>query len=258
MMHITMDQIIPPLKKSLLISSILMLFIYGGGGSPNPLTWRSHVDRFISPQQLVQPDVVSEFAREIDSTVSDPHALFELVEQKIEYKSDLVTHASIQHLSTTEEVLQSREDDCDGIAVLVCSLLRFKGYTAYAVMGPTHAWVEYEDKDDLVSIDYRGGDWFVRFNESTTEWNLQVFILSMGKEFVFLNALIGLILYSYERGIITRIKEFIGYFQYILPLVLIAGVTAIIILTFWVPGILLVSIACLIVTEIIARLRPGG
>lgn len=258
MMYSRMDRITPSLKKSLIISSLLILFIYGCGGSPNPLTWKSHVQRFISPQQLVQPGVVEGFMVEIDGIDADPLTLFELIEHDIEYTSDLIAHASIQHLSTTEEVLQSREDDCDGIAVLMCSLLRYRGYTAYAVMGPTHAWVEYEERDTLVSIDYREGGWFVRFNESTAEWNLDAFMLSMGKEFIFLNALLWLILYSYERGVLTHIKEFIGYFQYILPLVLIAGVTAIIILTFWVPGIVLVSIACLIGAEIVARLRHGS
>ncbi|MBU7043265.1 MAG: hypothetical protein HXS47_06700, partial [Theionarchaea archaeon] len=69
------------------------------------------------------------------------------------------------------------------------------------------------------------------------------------------SVLIGLLLYSYERGLLTRLREFLDYFQYILPLLLIASVATIIILTFWVPGIVIVSITCLVVAEIVARLR---
>jgi hypothetical protein len=242
-------------KKALLISFVLILFIYGCGGSANPLIWKEYLDRFSSPQQLVQPGAVDEFLIEMEREDSDPLTVFVHVEHEIAYKSDIFTHASIQHLSTTREVLQSREDDCDGIAVLMCSLLRNKGYTAYAVMGPTHAWVEYEDRGILTSLDYRGGDWIVRFNESSAEWNIPILLFSMGKEFLFLSILLGLLFYSYEKGVLTQLREFLDYFQYIIPLVLITAVAAIIILTFWVPGILLISIICLIVAEIIARVR---
>jgi hypothetical protein len=254
-MEISMNPMTSSVKKALFISFLLILFIYGCGGSANPLTWKEYMDRFSSPQQLVQPGAVDEFFTEIEGENSDPLALFVQVEQKIAYKSDIFTHASIQHLSTTREVLQSKEDDCDGIAVLMCSLLRNRGYTAYAVIGPTHAWVEYEDRGILTPIDYRGGNWVVRFNESTTEWNIPALIFVMGQEFFFLSILLALLFYSYEKGFLTWLREFLDYFQYILPLVLITAVAAIIILTFWVPGILLVSIACLIVAEIVARVR---
>ncbi|MBU7042072.1 MAG: transglutaminase domain-containing protein [Theionarchaea archaeon] len=254
-MQILTGPALSALRKSLLISFLCILFIYGCGGSINPLTWKSYMERFTSPQQLVQPEVVHAFIIETHSEHSDPVALFATVEENIEYKSDILTHASIQHLSTTWEVLQNREDDCDGIAVLMCSLLRNRGYTAYAVMGPTHAWVEYEEQGRTTSIDFRSGNWIVRFNESAVQWNTAVLILSVVREFVFLSVLIGLLLYSYERGLLTRLREFLDYFQYILPLLLIASVATIIILTFWVPGIVIVSITCLVVAEIVARLR---
>ena len=157
------------IKKAVIISAVIVIFAIIVGGSLNPLTWKSQCERFISPQQLIQPEKTAAFYEEMEDSVKDsPIQMFSFIERKIRYAGDVFNYKALNHLATAEEVLLSGRDDCDGQAVLLCSVLQYAGYTSYAVIGPNHAWVEVEGEEPLL-INYKGGDWTVKFNESFVE-----------------------------------------------------------------------------------------
>lgn len=238
--------------RSACASALIVFLVVGCGGSLNPWTWKTQMERLISPQQLVQPDRVAQFYANMGK--STPEEMFTYIESEIQYTSDLLNHGALNHLPTAEEVLLDGKDDCDGQAILLCSVLRYAGYTAYTVIGFSHAWVEVEDGQKTL-INYRGGAWFVKFNESSVEWNVKPLFLWTVEEVLLLTVFFSLITYSYEKGILTYARELLGYLKYVLLLLLIGIIVVVITLTFWIPGIITGSILALFILEVIARLR---
>jgi len=246
------------LKKSVTISVVVVLFILSCGGSINPLTWKSQVERRISPQIMIQPEEVAEFSQEIGSGIHDLSHIGEFIEAEISYANDLVAHASIDHLPTAEEVLLSRKDDCDGHAVLLCSVLRYAGYDAYAVVGPSHAWVEVHT-DTVLSVNNQGKDWYVKFNESTVEWNFGPLCVLIVEEFTLLTIFFLAMIYAYEMGVFTYVQEFLGYFKYILLFFIGYILIGVLILvtrsTVWIIGLILVLTTVLSFMKLISKLH---
>ena len=203
------------IKKSLAVSTVVVLFIVSCGGSINPVMWKSQAERRLHPQILIQPEKVAQFYQDTFRSTDDPTELFEIIVSEILYTNDFFNHASLDHLPTAEEVLLTRQDDCDGQAVLLCSVLRYAGYDAYTVVGPSHAWVEVRSEETIL-INYRGGDGFVKFNESSVEWDITPLILLIMEELLLLTVVFSLLFYAYERGFFTYVQEVLGYFKYVL------------------------------------------
>ncbi|MBU7030706.1 MAG: transglutaminase domain-containing protein [Theionarchaea archaeon] len=243
------------IKKSTILSAIVVVFLFTCGGSLNPRTWKTQVNRLTSPCMLIQPDKVAHFYQEMEEYVqTDPVKMFEFIEAEIQYTNDIFNHRAVNHLATAEEVLLSQKDDCDGQAVLLCSVLRYKGYDAYTLIGPSHAWVEVETDEETLSIN-SGRSWFVKFNESSAEWKIQPLLLFIIEEFLLLTVFFYLLIYSYEKGFFTPLQDVLGYFKYVFLLLLGGVVIVIILLTYWVPGLLAVSVAALVIMEVLARAR---
>lgn len=248
------------IRKSVLLSGVITLFVFTCGGSLNFLTWKTQVDRLASPHTLIQPDKTAHFYEEMGEDVRcNPLKIFEYIQSQILYTSDLFNHAALNHLATAEEVLASKKDDCDGQAVLLCSVLRYAGHDAYTLIGPFHAWVEVETEEGTLPINYLGGDWFVKFNESHTEWRFKPLFLFIVEEFSLLTVVFSLSMYSYQKGFLTiiraHVEEILGYFKYVFLISVGAVLIVVIILTFWIPGIVVASLGVLLVMEIIARIR---
>lgn len=243
------------IKKPAIISAVIVLFIFSCGGSANPLTWKSQFERRISPHMLIQPEKVGEFYKELDSD-TDPHSIGEAIEEEIVYANDFVTYASLDHLPTAEEVLSSRKDDCDGQAVLLCSVLRYAGYDACVVIGPSHAWVEVEGDEP---INYRGGNWFVKFNESFVEWKGTTLLLLVVEEFLLLTVFLSLAFYAYEKKIFTYLQEFLGYFKYVLLFfsgyILIGFFILVIRSTLWIVWLVVLLISFLLIIKLVSKIR---
>ena len=241
--------------KSMVISAVIVLFVFGCGGNLNPLAWKEQIERFASPQQLIQPEKVAAFYEDMEDYVKDnPVEIFSVIEVKVQYANDLVNHGALNHLATAEEVLQTRKDDCDGQAVLLCSILRYAGYEAFVAIGTTHAWVEVEaEKTTLVN--YRGGASFVRFNESSVEWNYSVLIASILGEFLVLTVFFSIFLYGLKKGLQEYLQDTLGYLKYVFFLVVIVAVTAVVMSRLWVPGVMVLTVILLFVLEGISRLR---
>lgn len=247
------------IKKSVAISAVVVLFIFSCGGSFNPLSWKSQAERRVSPQVLIQPEKMASFHADIESYAEgDLYKAFEFIESEILYTSDFFNHASLDHLATAEEVLSSGQDDCDGQAVLLCSVLRYEGLNAFTVIGPSHAWVEVET-DETLLINYKGGKGFVRFNESSVEWQVTPLILLVLEEFLLLVVIFSVLLFAYEKGLFTLIQEVFGYFRYVflflLGYVLIGALVLWTQSTLWVFGLLIVVISILLIMKVVAALR---
>lgn len=246
------------LRRSMGISIVIVLFIASFGGSINPMIWKSQLERRISPQMMIQPEEVAEFYSELEPNLDDVSHVYGLIESEIRYVNDLTNHASIDHLPTTAEVLSSREDDCDGRAILTCSLLRYAGYDAYVLVGPSHAWVEVHT-DTVVSLDNRGKDWYVKFNDSSVEWNLWPLILLMVEELILLTIFLFVLMYSYEMGIFSYFQEILGYFKYILLFFIGYLLIGILVLvtrsTLWILGLLIILISFLVFMKLISKLH---
>lgn len=243
------------IKKSVIISAVIVLFIFSCGGSVNPLTWKSQFERRISPYMLIQPEKVGEFYQEIEGD-ADPHRIFEVIEEEIVYTNDFFTYVSLDHLPTAEEVLSSRKDDCDGQAVLLCSVLRYAEYDAYTVIGPSHAWVEVEGDEP---INYRGGNWFVKFNESFVEWKVTTLLLLVVEEFLLLTVFLSLAFYAYEKKVLTYLQEFLGYFKYVLLFfsgyILIGILVLVIRSTLWIVWLVVLLISLLLIIKLVSKIR---
>lgn len=241
-------------KKSVILSAVIVLFIFSCGGSINPLMWKSQVERRISPQILIQPQEMNYYFQEVID--KNPYEIFEFIESEIEYTDDFLNHASLDHLPTAEEVIHSGKDDCDGQAVILCSILRFKGYPAYTVVGPSHAWVEVEGYDP---INYKGGTWFVRFNESSAEWNITSLLLLILEEFVLLTIVFSLVLYGYEKGVLMYVKEVLSYFKYVflffLGYILIGVFVLFAKSTLWVFWLVIFLMSLLLVMKVMGMIR---
>ena len=219
------------------------------------MAWKTQFERRISPQTLIQPESMAEFSEEMESETSDPQEIFKIIEERILYTNDFFNHASLDHLPTAEEVLSSAQDDCDGQAILLCSVLRYKGYDCYAVVGPSHAWVEvYTETGEVLRINYKGGNWFVRFNESFVEWRVHRLLLLILEEFLVLAVFFAVLVYAYEKRVFTYMQDVLGYFKYVLLFllgyILIGTFVLIFKSTLWVAGL----VGSLIVILLIAKL----
>jgi hypothetical protein len=242
-------------KKSLLISTISVIFVIGLGGNMNPLTWGTQVDRFLSPQQLILPEATADLYREMEENVKDdPAQVFSVIEWKVQYATDLFNYGALNHLATAEEVLRRGKDDCDGQAVVLCSVLRYAGYDAFAVIGPYHSWVEVEGNPPTL-VNYKEGTWFVKFNEQSAQWNYWVFFLFSASEFLLFFIVLVAALYVVEKGLPNYMDESVGYLKYVALILTAAVLTTLVMSRYWVPGLMVSSIILLIGLEIIAQVR---
>ncbi|KYK36797.1 MAG: transglutaminase domain-containing protein [Theionarchaea archaeon] len=247
------------IKKSVIISAVVVLFIFGCGGSFNPSSWKNQIERRANPDILIQPEKVASFYAQIESSINgDPEKAFEYIESEILYTSDFFNHASLDHLPTAEEVLRSGQDDCDGQAVLLCSVLRYAGYDAYVIIGPSHAWVEVNTEDPLF-INSKGGTWFLKFNESHVEWRIVPFILLIVEEFLFLAVFFSVLLFTYEKGVLTYLHEIFSYVKYVLLFFCGYIMVGILVLytrsTVWILGLIGFSIGILLIMKLFSIVR---
>ena len=215
------------------ISMVLTLFILLLGGSLNPLLWDEQFGRRRTPTQLIDPfsspiqTINSEFEEEYgellggeDSLDLDPHVceISEMyIRSLIEYKGDITNYLCIDHLATTEEVIQRGKDDCDGQAVLIASLLIHRGYDARVVLGYAHVWVEVTIDDTTISINNPKGYTFryCTFNDREVQWNtFSFFILIMGFFLLFFS-LSTTAYYVHRASLLRYFSDYVYVFKYV-------------------------------------------
>ena len=182
--------------KLSILSLLLTFFVVMLGGSMNPLIWKQQFERKLNPTVLLDPnssaikslndrfeesyDFLLKLKREdivfLDALMIEISNIY--VQSQISYEGDTSNYHSIDHLATTSEILKRGADDCDGQAILIASLLRYRGYDAYVVFGYSHVWVEVHLGNKIISINNpeRHDVWYCKFNEQNVNG---IFCLSL-------------------------------------------------------------------------------
>ncbi len=84
-----------------------------------------------------------------DPVIPDWIEIRDWVAKNIKYTSDAETHQTSEYWQLPKETLAMRTGGCEGLSILLCSLLRANGWTpdeVYVVLGEKdgelHAWVK--------------------------------------------------------------------------------------------------------------------
>jgi len=224
--------------KLSVLSLLLVFFVVMLGGSMNPPIWKQQLERKLNPTVLLDPnssaiknlndgfeesyDFLLKLKREdivfLDEIIIEISNIY--VQSQISYRSDTSNYHSIDHLATTSEILKRGADDCDGQAILIASLLRYRGYDAYVVFGYSHVWVEVHFNNRVISINNpkQCDVWYCKFNEQHVQWNiLPFFALFMGFFLLFLS-LLSMLYYFYKKNVVKYISDYLYFFKYVLIL----------------------------------------
>jgi hypothetical protein len=178
--------------KELLIAGLLTIIYLFTGFTPNPLAWSDQINHRIVLTDSIQPqdpqiqvlnyEFESYFANDFvvlssyptDPEVLEVYAVSKFIRQRIKYTEDIINYLSWDYRPSISEVLNRGSDDCDGQAIVACSLLILRGYDSYVLIGKWHAWVEVELSDgSMLQILDSGleliSPWHTRFNSEKLE-----------------------------------------------------------------------------------------
>ena len=178
--------------KELLFAGILTLVYLLTGFTPNPLAWPDQISHRIALTDNIQPQnpqiqiLNSEFESYyannfviLSSYPTNPveleiYAVGRFMSHRIKYGQDIANYLSWDYRPSISEVLNRGSDDCDGIAIVACSILTLRGFDSYVVIGKWHAWVEVELDDGRIMTILDAGlkeisPWYTRFNADRFE-----------------------------------------------------------------------------------------
>ncbi|MHC1605339.1 MAG: hypothetical protein ACXQTP_05175 [Candidatus Methanofastidiosia archaeon] len=240
-----------------MIGIVVVIFLLGTGGNFNPIVWPEQFDRRIHPQKLItiDQDSLNElnmeyafFKKNLENGAIEPcfntknsviRDIYCFITNKIAYKSDISNFFGFDYLATPKEVIDRGADDCDGKAVLLCTLLVEREYNAYVVMGMEHTWVEIERENYTVYISYintssqiivtteplNSNKWYVKFNAEEPIWNLWPLMTQAINIFIFSLIIALLSQYIFIKRWYTKpvryVSEMVGYFRYIIFIFLV-------------------------------------
>jgi hypothetical protein len=233
------------------------MFILVTGGNANPAVWVEQAQRKADPSQLVgmEPEALSSleaefsfYLRNLESGIGTPcfsepttifHSVYCFVTSKIAYGDDKRVYYGLDYLATPSEALLMGRDDCDGKAVVICTMLAARGYDAYVVMGTKHTWVEVKTDDSYVYISYIDAKnpviitgeqlpdeptWYVRFNAKENNWRPHPLLIQGVLVWLYLVVAMMAAYHVYAHRLYSRpltyISEMAGYFKYLLYMVL--------------------------------------
>jgi len=112
--------------------------------NPSPIRLAEQVVRETDPRMLVQPNsqLIAEISKKANPSKLGLHEFETFIYETLPYTDDYLTWLSADYWPTAEEALSKGFEDCDGRAIVACSILRSLGYESYVVFGLDHAWVE--------------------------------------------------------------------------------------------------------------------
>ncbi|HOP09321.1 MAG TPA: hypothetical protein PK718_03945 [Candidatus Methanofastidiosa archaeon] len=243
-------------SRAAIISLILVVFILLTGGSLNPTLWPQQFERRVDPTSLLEidKDTLAElegefvfFKRNMEDGSILPcfagqvtifHDIYCFTSHKIAYVKDQSLYYSLDYLAKPGEILSKGADDCDGKAVLICTMLLKRGYDAYVVMGTEHTWVEVDMGDSTVYISYLGSEnpvlitgdkmpdvntTYVKFNSAETDWMPLGLVMQGSVVFFYTFAILMIVQLIYinrlYEGPARVFSEMFGYFSFILYMV---------------------------------------
>ncbi len=188
------------------------------------------------------------YLRNLESGIGEPcfsppmtifQSIYCFVTSKIAYGDDKRVYYGLDYLATPSEALARGADDCDGKAVVICTMLAARGYNASVVMGTKHTWVEVTDAGRYVYISYIDAKdaviisdeplpdeptWYVRFNAMENNWRMWLLLLQGVLVWAYLVVAMVAAYHIYSNRLYSRpimyISEMAGYFKYLLYMVL--------------------------------------
>ena len=191
------------MKKKCIIIGILIsigIVIILTGGCLNISEWPTQINHRINLTSTIDPwhPKIIELNVELNErlTINDQQSeenrlsselyhLKSLIEEKIKPIPDIKNpyHPALEHYPTISQALQGY-DDCDGRAIIACSLLIHRGYNSYMIINNNHAWViiyfqSGESKEILRETSTPSpGEWILQWNHKYIKINLNNPILS--------------------------------------------------------------------------------
>ncbi|PWI47927.1 hypothetical protein CEE45_09130 [Candidatus Heimdallarchaeota archaeon B3_Heim] len=185
--------------KELIVAGLVTVIYLFTGFTPNPFAWPGQISNRIALTETIQPDnpQIEEFNAKFEdyyanefvplsSFPSDPieleiYAVGRFTIQEIEYGEDITNYLSWDYRPSLSEVLNRGSDDCDGRAIVACSLLTFRGYDSYVVIGKWHAWVEVhlEEGRTITILDEGLQDispWYTKYNTEKIDFQWLTFL----------------------------------------------------------------------------------
>ncbi|MFX1295401.1 MAG: hypothetical protein ACFFD2_11205 [Promethearchaeota archaeon] len=190
-------------RKYIILTKLgIVLFLWFVFICYNPLYWGQQIYRHLNRSSLITPNAPCIVSLEINFTTSSHYSgpynrttiqgqleelydiqdyLYGAPDGLIEYVYDFFEYPGVfDHIPTPEEVLDDKQDDCDGIAVVTVSLLVRLGYEAYVAESDSHWWIYVKIYGEDLSTSMQGkihtivylnwwedvGDPYVIFNQT--------------------------------------------------------------------------------------------
>ncbi len=143
-------------RRSVVVLAVSILFL-----SPNPYRLLQQCPRYWEPSALVEPVY-------INVSFSSWEVFEKQIYEMLPYQFDYLNWNTADYWPTPAEALRAGCEDCDGRAILACSILRDMGYHARVVVGLDHAWVEVKEGDEWVGILWPRPPGLLSFNDTHT------------------------------------------------------------------------------------------
>lgn len=169
------------------------------GGCINISEWPTQINHKLNLTSTIDPwhPKISELNAELEENLAwtdyssaedrlhiELRELKFLIDEKIPYTPDLENpnHPAVDHYPTISQALEGG-DDCDGRAIIACSLLIQRGYNSYTIINDQHAWVIIYLEDGSTEEILRGGytnQWLLRWNHKQIILNSHHQIICIG------------------------------------------------------------------------------
>ncbi len=172
--------------RDLAIAAIITVIYLLTGFTPNPLEWPNQIENRIALMESIQPD--NPYIIELDAKFEvfyeaeyqklgsegmreeqiEAEALEEFLYAEIPYINDFENYLAWEHYPEISEVV-TRGDDCDGMAIVACSILTRRGYENYVLNSKWHSWIEiYLEEGEIISIltdpESMTTPWYLKYN----------------------------------------------------------------------------------------------
>ncbi len=149
------------IRRSPIILLVTLLMV-----SPSPTRLAEQCKRYRSPGILIDSSAAS-----LGVSFSSWREFEAYVYRLLPYRDDYLNWLTADYWPTVLEALGKGSEDCDGRAIVACSILQGMGYQAYVVVGLDHLWVMVRDGDSWIEILYPRPPAVMVFNES---WSIHV------------------------------------------------------------------------------------
>jgi len=130
------------------------------------------INREQDPRKLIHPysEQVCKIRAEIfpnkkNYTIDDIWTVVNYVFARINYSFDWFNWGLYEYFPTADETIERESEDCDGRAILCCSILRSMNLNAWVVFGVDHAWVRVITENSFEDLMGPRPPEFYMFNE---------------------------------------------------------------------------------------------